>query len=108
MVDHCVHEHEPYTTAFILSELQKVFREKEFRFAGNALGSLLEFINRFYILGQTAKSADKVCRDPNDDQILADALINRVDVIITGDKDLLDLKKYKAIRLLAPKDYWML
>lgn len=108
IVDHCVHDHEPYTTTFILEELKKVFREKDFLFAENSLSGLLKFINQFYILGQTAGTVDNVCRDPNDDQILADALINQVDVIITGDKDLLDMKSYKGIRILLPKDYWIL
>ena len=72
------------------------------------MDALLKFMNQFYILGQTADTVDKVCRDPDDDQILADALINHIDVIITGDKDLLDIKKYKGVRILAPKDYWIL
>ena len=108
IIDHAVHEHELYTTTFILDELKKVFREEDFRFAEKPAGELLQFIKQFYILGQTAAIVDPICRDPNDDQILADAFTNDIDIIITGDKDLLDLKNHKGIRILAPRDYWTL
>jgi predicted nucleic acid-binding protein len=40
--------------------------------------------------------------------VLADAVINEIEVIITGDKDLLDLKNYKGIKIISPKEYWNL
>ena len=41
-------------------------------------------------------------------QIFADALINKVDVILSGDKDLLTIGQYEGIRIIGPKDYWKL
>ena len=51
---------------------------------------------------------ENVCRDPNDNQVLADALVNKIEILITGDKDLLELKKYKGIKIISPKAYWNL
>jgi uncharacterized protein len=42
-----------------------------------------------------------VCRDPNDDMILETALAGRADCIVTGDKDLLVLDPFRAIRIVS-------
>ncbi len=45
-----------------------------------------------------------VCRDADDDWILAAALAGKADALVTGDKDLLVLKRYEGIPILAPRD----
>ena len=47
----------------------------------------------------------RVCRDPDDDNILAAAESGKCDCIITGDKDLLVLKAYKGIDILNPREF---
>ena len=108
IIDQAVHEHELYTTAFILEEIKKVFREKNFHPVAKPVDDLLEFINQFFTLGHTASDIENVCRDPNDDQLLADAVLNHIDVLITGDKDLLVLKNHKGVHICSPGDYWSL
>lgn len=44
----------------------------------------------------------KVCRDPDDDMVLATALAGRADVIVSGDADLLDLHPFRGIPVLTP------
>ncbi len=44
----------------------------------------------------------KASRDPEDDKFLAAALEAQADYIVTGDKDLLDLKAYKNVRIVTP------
>jgi len=44
----------------------------------------------------------KVCRDPKDDYLLALAKTAKVDLLISGDEDLLVLKKYGKARILKP------
>jgi putative PIN family toxin of toxin-antitoxin system len=45
-----------------------------------------------------------VCRDADDDLILAAALAAKADAIVTGDQDLLVLKEYDGIPILNPRD----
>jgi uncharacterized protein len=45
-----------------------------------------------------------VCRDPDDDEVLALALAAQVDLIVTGDTDLLDLHPFERIPILTPAD----
>ena len=48
---------------------------------------------------------EPVCRDPDDDHVLAPAIIVKAEYIVTGDKDLLDLGQYKDIRIVTTKDF---
>ena len=45
----------------------------------------------------------RVCRDPDDDLVLATAIAGRADLIVTGDNDLLVLKRFGGIRILSPR-----
>jgi uncharacterized protein len=46
--------------------------------------------------------AAPVCRDPDDDEVLALALAAQVDLIISGDDDLLVLHPFQGIPILSP------
>lgn len=43
-----------------------------------------------------------VCRDPDDDEVLALALAAQVDLIVSGDDDLLVLQVFEGIPILTP------
>lgn len=47
----------------------------------------------------------KASRDPEDDKFLAAAVEARADYVVTGDKDLLDLKAYKVVRIITPAQF---
>lgn len=46
-----------------------------------------------------------VCRDPKDNIVLECAMAGKPDFIVTGDKDLLSLKKFKSISIISPKEF---
>ena len=96
--------HEIYYTSFIIKELKDVLSRK-FRLSEQAINAVLKVIKNFLKKGTSAKEIiDPACRDHKDDQVLADALINKIDLIITGDKDLLTLHSYKGIKILSPQE----
>ena len=45
-----------------------------------------------------------VIRDPDDDMVLACALASESEIIVSGDRDLLDLKEYHDIRIMTATD----
>ena len=44
------------------------------------------------------------CRDPNDDKFLETAVKGRADVLVTRDRDLLDIMEFKGIPICLPQD----
>jgi len=50
-------------------------------------------------------SVPRICRDPNDDMIIACAVDAHADYIVTGDEDLLILKRYKNILIINPQHF---
>jgi len=46
-----------------------------------------------------------VCRDRDDDWVLAAALAGRVEIIVSGDKDLLALKEFRGVKILSPRQF---
>ena len=45
------------------------------------------------------------CRDPNDDHVIATALAVKADAIVTGDKDLLALDQFRAVRIVTARAF---
>lgn len=46
------------------------------------------------------KTPQVIARDPDDDHVLACALAAQADLIVSGDRDLLDLGEYQGIRIV--------
>lgn|SRR5690349_29015 len=45
------------------------------------------------------------CRDPKDDKFLEVALNGRADVIVTGDRDLLEMHPWRGVTIFSPSVY---
>ena len=63
----------------------------------------LEEIGR--LLAAPPPDIGPVCRDPNDDHVIATAVAVNAEVIVTGDKDLLALSRYQSIRILTARTF---
>lgn len=46
-----------------------------------------------------------VSRDVEDDKFLACGVEGKADYIVSGDRDLLDLKEFEGIRIVSPKEF---
>jgi hypothetical protein len=51
------------------------------------------------------KKIDKICRDPKDEFLLALSKESKANYLITGDKDLLDIKVYGRTKIVTVKQF---
>ena len=104
LIEDARHIHKLYYSDQILEELKKNLVLK-FHFPESKTTEYLNFVSQNFIKCSKAKNVKALCRDKSDDQIIADALENGLDMLVTGDKDLLVLK-IKGIIICNPRDYW--
>jgi putative PIN family toxin of toxin-antitoxin system len=92
----------------ILREFERVLIKK-FSATKNESRSALQILSEAIHRVVRPSPLDRsVCRDPDDDGILACALEARADYLVTGDQDLLELKVFKGIRIVTPRDFELL
>lgn len=46
-----------------------------------------------------------VCRDPDDDHLLASAEAGRADYLVTGDEDLLAIGHYRNLTIISAREF---
>ena len=69
----------------------------------NDFEDLLMMLGQFLVYYQIGENPVNVCRDPNDNFLLELAAKARVKTIVSGDKDLLEIKNYKSIKIITPR-----
>lgn len=62
---------------------------------------MLRNYRRLATLVTVRQLAQQVSRDADDDQVLACALAARADLVVSGDRDLLDLESFEGIRIVT-------
>ena len=97
-----------YTSTIILEEFQKVL-SKKLSASPKEIKEALKLVEEA-VEGVVEPSHEVlgVCRDADDDRILACALAVDAKYLVMGDEDLLILKKYKGIRIVSPRDFELL
>lgn len=92
-----------YTSPRLISELKEVLIKK-FKFSNEKIANLeVQILSLFTVINPTKSIT--VARDPDDNRVLEVAIESGSKIIVTGDKDLLDLKDYKRIRIINPKAF---
>ncbi len=61
-----------------------------------------------HVIVDPGETVTGICRDPDDDAILACALAGEADYLITGDTDLLALKNFEGTPILSPRNFELL
>lgn len=104
LLEHCVRRHTLVTSDFILTEFRGTLTSK-FKFTDDEAGSAAALLlSRMDMVKPNALPAP-VCRDRDDDTVLATAMTGNCDCIVTGDKDLLVLTRFGDVDILNPADF---
>ena len=91
----------------ILSEIGTKLNEKaiEFEMQTEVVNEWLDLIIGEAIFVQPHEKI-RACRDPDDDLFLKAAVECRADFIVSGDKDLTDMGKFRGIKLVNPRQFY--
>lgn len=96
----------PVISKETFDELRTVLEYSKFSLSRAEIKSLIEHdILPFFEVVNVSKHVKGTCRGPEDDKFISCAISASVDWIVTGDKDLSDLKKYQSIRIIHASDF---
>lgn len=84
---------------------RRVGEELGRRFEGVDLSPFLQLVVRHAEFVEPEPMKEPVCRDPDDDMFLACAVAAAAEAIVSGDKDLLSLTRYRSIPILTPRRF---
>ena len=90
----------------ILDEYLRVFSYPKFELTEEEIKELIqEEILPYAEVVKPKRRLRVVQRDPSDDKFIECAVAGKARVIISGDKDLLSLGRYRQIRILSPAKF---
>ena len=90
----------------ILDEYLEVSKALSKKYPSVEIEPVLDCIARYSKMYFGVVLPAPVSRDPDDDKFLACAMSAKSKVIISGDKDLLDIKTYSGIKIYSPSDFY--
>ena len=91
----------------VLLEFRRILKSK-FMFSDEEISFFSSILEEAATVFRPAVSVAGVCRDPDDDAVLACAAESGADYLVTGDKDLLVLGKYGKTKILTPREFEIL
>jgi putative PIN family toxin of toxin-antitoxin system len=96
----------PVISKETFDELRTVLEYPKFSLSRGEMKSLIEYeILPFFEVVNVSKHVKGACRDPGDDKFISCAISANANCIVTGDKNLFDLKKYQSIRIIHTSDF---
>ena len=96
----------PVISKDTFQELRSVLEYPKFSLSQEEINTIIgnEILPHFEVV-EVTKDIKGVCRDAADDKFIACALSASADYIVSGDRDLCDLNRYKSVKIVTPSDF---
>lgn len=99
-----------YTSLEIMAEVHRVLNYPKFEQYIDkqkvSSGELFAKIASLCTIIQADQIVKGVCSDADDEKFLSCALTANVEVLVSGDRHLLDLKQYKSVRIVTAREFY--
>ena len=93
------------TSPDILQEYSRVTQAISRKYKNIDISRIIELVTILSDVYQPVKLDSAISRDPDDDKFIACALSAGCHIIVSGDKDLLDVGSYGEVKILSPSDF---
>ena len=97
--------HQLFISEQVLNELNRVLRFK-FGVGQDLIDDFIWLLQQDTVLAEPAKPPKVKLQDKDDLPILAAAIAAGAEVLVTGDKELLELGQIKDLEILSPRQFW--
>jgi putative PIN family toxin of toxin-antitoxin system len=104
---HVLAEHELVIGEVVLRELRKALRVK-IKLPAATVTAIEGLLREGEVIRKPRKPSDLEVRDLDDRWVLASAIAGRADVLVTGDRDLLEVAARSLLRIVDPRGFWTL
>lgn len=98
-------EHELILSDYVLDELEE-FLIGKINLPADQVFSILQFLKSFEVISDHNPPVKIKLRDKTDVPVLSAALNSKADVMITGDKDLLEVSEKYGIKIIDPRTFF--
>ena len=103
--EYCLDNHEILLSEPLLEEVSRNL-EKKLKLPIATADEIAGFLRAHAILVEPVEVDPEICRDKKDLMVLATALAAKASYLVTGDRDLLDVKQYRGCPILSPRSFW--
>lgn len=97
--------HQLVISEALLSELKRILREK-LKVPHDLIAELIEILKQDSHFSTPSSLLDIEIQDKDDLVILSSALNGEADLFITGDRELLELRKVGKMEIVSPRMFW--
>ncbi|MGH9794970.1 MAG: putative toxin-antitoxin system toxin component, PIN family [Candidatus Acidiferrales bacterium] len=105
LLEHVVEKHEPVGSSYVLAEFHDKL-VKKFAISRREATAAAHLLASRFAMVEPVELGERVCRDADDDPVLATAVAGHCACLITGDRDLLSLKEFRGVVILSPQQFW--
>lgn len=105
LVELCLDQQEIVMSKEILQEVDRAL-EKKLKVPPKIIKDAIDYLGEHSSVQKLRLPLRRISRDPSDDHVLALAEQSGADYIITGDEDLLTLKRHNKTRIVLPRQFW--
>ena len=97
-------EFELFVCPVIIEKVNNVLEQK-FKVGRDTIQEVVKLIKEASYSVNATEKVEGVCRDKDDDLNLSCALSAKAEFLVSGDRDPLEIKEYRGMKIISPRDF---